>query len=393
MRVLVIQYFGDYRKVFKYFSEGHDETYYGQKYSINAVAEIGKKADDVATLCCRTKEPYDERLENGVRAIGTGFVDKIPTQKLLKLVQDYKPTHLIFRTPNRDLIRWAIKNNLKILMLLADSFNTQGLRGKIRNSQLANLLNHRQIEWVGNHNITASISLANIGVNPDKIIPWDWPYQINPDSFPAKSLSPHQKTWNIFYVGAVREDKGVGDVIEAIAHLKKQGISVKMTAAGKGEIEHFKSQAKSLHIEDAVEFLGLVPNKTVIPRMREADCVVVPSRSEYPEGFPKSINEGLCSRTPIIASDHPMFVRKLSHRNNALLFPASHPIALAECIQELISSPKLYQSLSSASSETWKNLQIPVKWANLIDHWLFTSPEHQQWLFKNRLSSGQYPEF
>jgi len=33
--------------------------------------------------------------------------------------------------------------------------------------------------------------------------------------------------------------------------------------------------------------------------MAEADAVLIPSRRTYPEGFPKTINEGLCSRTPL----------------------------------------------------------------------------------------------
>lgn len=392
MRILIVQYAGDYRQAFKRFLAGEDETYYAQKYSVDAVAEIGKKVEEVATLCCLTEEPYNERLENGVRAIGAGFSQKIQPQKLLKLVEEYQPTHLVMRTPNQEIIQWGIKKNIKILLTLADSFRSQGLRGKIRNYKLARLLNHQQIDWVGNHGITASISLTNIGVNPDKIIPWDLPHQTNPDSFPVKSLPSNKKTWEVLYVGLVIESKGIGDVIETIAHLRTQGTSIQLKIAGKGDVDSFKNKARHLKIENYVEFLGLVPNKTIIPLMREADFVIIPSRYEYPEGFPFTIFEALCSRTPIVASDHPMFVRKLSHRNNALIFPASNPIALAECLEELISSPELYESLSSASSETWKSLQLPVKWADLVNRWLFNSSENQQWLLKNTLSSGQYRE-
>ncbi|HEY9863479.1 MAG TPA: hypothetical protein V6D21_04800, partial [Candidatus Obscuribacterales bacterium] len=55
--------------------------------------------------------------------------------------------------------------------------------------------------------------------------------------------------------------------------------------------------------------------------------------------------------------------------------------------------PALYHSLSSSSDETLKSLQIPVKWAELMNKWVFDSPEHQQWLFEHRLSSGQYREW
>ncbi|HEY9863856.1 MAG TPA: glycosyltransferase, partial [Candidatus Obscuribacterales bacterium] len=311
MRLLIVQYGGDYREAVKRFAAGGEETYYGQKYSVDAVAKFGEKADEVATLCCLTEHPYNERLENGVCAIGTGFTRKIQDQKLLGLVKEFQPTHLILRTPNTAMIRWAIQSKLKILMMLADSFNSKGLRDKIRYYQLAKLLNNSQIDWVGNHGVTSGLSLANIGVNPNKIIPWDWPYEMTPNLFPAKNLQLNQETYEIFYVGLVIESKGVGDVIKAIAQLKTQGLSIRLKIAGKGDIESFKNQVRDLKIENSVEFLGLVPNKTIVPLMREADLVVVPSRHEYGEGFPKSINEALYSRTPIVASDHPMFLQKL----------------------------------------------------------------------------------
>lgn len=392
MRLLIVQYGGDYREAVKRFAAGGEETYYGQKYSVDAVANVGKKADEVATLCCLTEHPYNERLENGVRAIGTGFTQKIQAQKLVGLAKQFQPTHLILRTPNTAIIRWAIQSQLKILLMLADSFNSKRLRDKIRYYQLAKLLNSSQIDWIGNHGVTAGLSLANIGVNPNKIIPWDWPYEMTPHAFTTKNLQLHQETYEIFYVGLVIESKGIGDVIKAVAQLKTQGLSVRLKIAGKGDIERFKNQARDLKIENSVEFLGLVPNKTIVPLMREADLVVVPSRHEYAEGFPKSINEALYSRTPIVASDHPMFLKKLKNRDNALIFKANDPVSLAQCVKELLSDPVLYHSLSSSSYDTLKTLQIPVKWAQLMNNWLLDSPEHKQWLFEHRLSSGQYRE-
>jgi hypothetical protein len=49
-----------------------------------------------------------------------------------------------------------------------------------------------------------------------------------------------------------------------------------------------------------------------------------------------------------------------------------------------------YLNLSVASADAWKRLQIPVKWAEMINRWLYHSEENQQWLFDHRLSSGRY---
>jgi glycosyltransferase involved in cell wall biosynthesis len=192
------------------------------------------------------------------------------------------------------------------------------------------------------------------------------------------------------YVGSISEAKGVGDILDALGILKTEGLSVSLKIAGRGDLDSFKAKAAQLQITDNVEFLGLVPQKQIVHLMRAADAVVVPSRHEYPEGFPMTLYEAMCSRSPIVASDHPMFRGKLQHQTNAMIFPAGKATALADRIKTLKLDATLYQSLSYASEAVWQQLQIPVKWNDLIERWLFDSSENYQWLHEHRLSSGWY---
>jgi glycosyltransferase involved in cell wall biosynthesis len=390
MRLLILQYAGDYREAVQRFSEGEGETYYAQKYSVNAVAEIGKQIEEVTVLCCHTAEPYNEVLQNGVRAIGAGFKKEIQVKNLINLLEKQDPTHLIVCTPIREILSWAIKNKIQTIAVLADSFSTKGLRNKVQSYLLARLLNNKQIKWVFNHGINSCTSLQKIGVKSKKIIPWDWPSVVTPDSFSPKLLRVNVNTWNLFYVGSVTESKGVGDILEAIAKLRDKNLLVSLKIAGQGNIGYFINKAKQLKIEDCIEFLGLVPNNAVVHLMRKADLVLIPSRHEYPEGFPMTIYEALCSRTPIIASDHPMFQNNLKSGINAMIFLAGNSTALSECIEKVLSDSALYESLSVASFDAWKRLQIPVKWADMIKHWLDDLPENQQWLLDYQLASGRY---
>lgn len=390
MRLLFVQYGGDYREAAQRLAQGGGETYYAQKYSVDSVAAIGKKIEEVIVLCCMTKEPYNEILENGVRAIGAGFNQEIKVKKLIKLIEEQNPTHLIVRTAIREVFRWAIKKKVRTIALLAESVSKRGLRSKLRNYLLVDLLNDKQIEWVGAYGVNSSVLFQQIGVDSEKIIPWDFIVTETPNSFPSKKLSNDGKSWQLFYIGSLIESKGVGDVLEAISKLKSQKIPVSLRIAGKDENDYFHDKARQLKIEDCVEFLGLVPNNAVLPLMREADVVLVPSRHEYPEGFPLAITHALCARTPIIASDHPMFLNNLKDGKSAMIFPAGNAIALAECIKKLLNNPELYWNLSMTSYEAWKRLQIPVKWAEMINRWIDDTPEDQQWLFEHRLSSRRY---
>jgi glycosyltransferase involved in cell wall biosynthesis len=237
MRLLIVQYAGDYREAFERFSEGKGETYYAQKYSVDAVAEIGKSIEEVTVICCLTAEPYNQILANGVRAIGAGFQGNIDIKNLLCLIAEQKPTHLVVRTPIRQIFQWAIRNKVKTIATLADSFSNQGFRDKIKNFLLASILNNNQIEWIGNHGINSCLSLEKIGVKSSKIIPWDWPSVVTPDLFTEKKLPVGKSTWDLVYIGSITESKGVGDVIEAVAKLKAKNLSVNLKIAGRGEIE------------------------------------------------------------------------------------------------------------------------------------------------------------
>lgn len=390
MRLLIVQYAGDYREAFYNLAEGKGETYYAQQYSVDAVGKATTQADEVTTLSFLSNDRYDEVLPNGVRAIGAGFQHKVNRQTILEIIQNQHPTHIVLRTPDRAVLQWAIQNKVQVMVTLADSFNKPSIRDRVERYLLASLLNHPLVSWVGNHGVTASESLQSIGVNPNKIIPWDWPHAVTPDLYPQKTLRQHSGCWNILYAGHISESKGVGDVLGAIAALKARNLPVHLKIAGKGDTEALQAKMRQLQIEECVEFLGMVKNSDVIGLMRDADLVMVPSRHEYPEGFPMTIYESLCSRTPVVASDHPMFVRQLRHEQNAMIFPAGEAAACALQIETILTHPALYEKISYATQVTWKNLQVPVKWGDMLTSWLQNSPQDQEWLFRHRLSSGRY---
>jgi len=205
-----------------------------------------------------------------------------------------------------------------------------------------------------------------------------------------KEIPVKIKNLKLFYAGLLIQSKGVGDILEAVAKLRERKISVHLKMAGIGEEEFFYQRVEQLQIKDSVEFLGLLPSQTVEHLMRESDLVLVTSRHEYLEGFPLTIEHALRNRTPIVASDRPMFKTYLKHGVNSMIFEAGNSLALAECIAKLISDSALYHNLSVASHSTWYELRLPVKWAELIYRWLEDSPESKEWLFEKRLASEYY---
>lgn len=392
-RLLIVQYAGDYRQAYYTLAQDGAETYYAQRYSVELLAEYKQWCQEVATLIFKTDEFYDETLPNGVRSIGAGCMHRpIDDQQILDIVQKFQPTHLILRTPHASLLNWAIRNRVRCLVTLADSFQANKPKQWLKNLLLGRLLNHPWIDWVANHGVNSSMSLQSIGVSASKIIPWDWPAIITPTVFAPKTQVAANDHVNLFFAGAITEAKGIGDVLRAIPWLKQRNISVSLKIAGNGEIATFQREATRLGIEDAIEFLGLVPHHNIVNLMRAADVVLIPSRHEYPEGLPMTIYEALCSRTPIVASDHPMFRGRLQHEESALIFPQGNSTALGNCIDRLVFSPPLYERLSVTSEDAWNKIQIAVKWGDIVERWLVDSPDNRRWLAERCLNAELYTQ-
>ncbi|TVQ58044.1 MAG: glycosyltransferase [Spirulina sp. DLM2.Bin59] len=393
MHFMLVLYAGDYHNAWHRIHSGKQPTWHGHPFMVERFGKLSQH-HKVTILTCKSQKPYEDTLPDGCRVIEVGLAEPFKQHReLVARVASEDVTHLMIRAPIPGLIRWATRQqNLRTIAALAQSYSNKTLKGRLKNWRYARLFNHPKVEWVFNHNINSSYSLQSIGVNPAKIVPWDWPQtwlDRKPKVFPEQSGS---EPWTIFFVGSVIPNKGVGDGIDAVARLRHAGINIQFKIAGKGDIAGFQQQAETLGISDAVIFLGMIGNNEVIDYMTAADLVLISSRHNYPEGFPYTINQALLSRTPIIASDHPMFKGILQHRESAMIFPAGDGGAIAHCIQEVIASPSLYESLSRNSQSAWEFLQVPVRWGDVIDRWLGDTPGDRQWLAAHSLQSGRYAD-
>lgn len=388
MRITFVQY-GDFRDAALRFASGGDETYASQRYSVDSVLQLTERAEEVCVISV-TDTPYDEWLDGGVHVIGRQLYEKTTENELVELVAAQRPTHVVARSPIVPLLRWSLKNGLKTLPIFATSFPKEGLRSVWRYRRTAQVLNHRDVRWVGNHNRNSARALVRIGVDAAKVIPWDWPPQVTPEAFPAKRRDDPNAPFSLFYAGRVQETKGVGDAIRAVASLRKSGLDVRFSIAGSGETELYQKLAAELGVTEHVNFLGLIPHKDVVGAMHRHDVVVVPSQHAYPEGLPLTIYDAYCSRSPLVASDHPMFREQVVHGQAALVFRAGEPPALEQRIGELVRDPALYARLSAESGAAWERLQIPVKWRDLLERWLSDTEDDRRWLSERTIGSGRY---
>jgi glycosyltransferase involved in cell wall biosynthesis len=395
-RVLIILHAGDYYEAYQRMVKGLGEAYRHHNYALHSVEKLAQRDDveEAAVLGCITKDTYDHVLDIGFRVMGAATSPHKDPQEINRIIADYNPSHIVLRTPSTSILQWAIRHDVRTITLLADSFFSRNWKERIKNFWLARLLNNSAVEWVGNHHINSCVSLARIGVLKDKVVPWDWPWKEDSSSlFGPKTLSSDRGFIEGVYVGSISESKGVTDLLQGLSILRQKGIDIRLKLAGRpNNPDLFKQLILDLNLGDSVSFLGIVPNQEIVNLMRGSDIVFVPSRHAYPEGLPMTIFEALYARTPIVASDHPMFLNNIEDGFSALFFHEQDPTAIAQRVEKLIRDPDLYFKLSTNALAAWKKLQIPVVWADFIHAWLDDTPESIQWLHDESLASDAYQD-
>ena len=238
-RILVIQWRGDYREAYLRFAAGGEENYYAQRITVmEADRDMAQEHDAYAVMCLGGTPRFEELMPNGVTAMSAGSdSDKVNYTAVSELMAAFRPSHLILSTPDYKILSEAVAKGINVLPLFADTLlaATQGLSVPrrlvkkvghyLRVRRLARILNDRRIRFVGNHNVNACLHLVQNGVIADKVIPWDWPPVVRPDDFPPKQLAADARAWNLTFVGSMVPEKGPGDVIQALAELRRRGRS------------------------------------------------------------------------------------------------------------------------------------------------------------------------
>jgi glycosyltransferase involved in cell wall biosynthesis len=368
--VVLVQYAGEYAEAFWRLASGGQENYGFQKYSMDAVADLQDSHTSVSSVCCVSPERHDEVLPNGVRSVALGFrAAAVDQRQLWQAIAELRPTQIVLRTPMLRVLREARRNQIPVMALLADSFLEKGLRSWARHRLLARELNQPNVLVVADHGRNSCENLVAMGVRASKVVSWDWPHA---ESVHPPKLHPGSRTWDLFYAGMIIEDKGLGDMIEAVALLQREGRDVRLTCCGAGEIDKFRALAVQRGVSHRVDFQGLVSNAAVTAKMRSSDLVLVPSRHRYSEGSPKTIREAFGARTPVIGSDHPMFGGVLVDGENAVVFRAGEPRALADGVRHLMEGAALYERLSLHGAAGSHRLAADFTWAGALQAWVGT---------------------
>jgi len=376
-RIAVVQH-GDVREARRLRVAGDPEPYFGMHYSqgfldgwmagrphlvISLNAPVYREHQGDGTLVGLPEPPPIRPLPGTANQLRWA-------NRVIREFREFRPTHLLLRTGSlmaATILRAAVHHHWRTLAMFAGFFPNQRLYDRIVTGQIVRMLNHPLVFAAGNHRQPAADSMIEAGVDPRKAVAWDYPLVRDPKDYPFKELAPGPI--EIVYAGAMSLAKGVTDVIDAVATVRSNGRDFRLTLCGTGP-DLPAIQERAGHLGSAATFLGRVGNDEVFRRMAEATFVCVPTRHEFPEGFPLTLTEALTAHTPIVASDHPVFTRVLQDGDGLRYFPAGNGAAMAELLEKLAGDVTGYSELSRRTSIAFAKLQCPVRFHEVIQSWL-----------------------
>jgi len=147
-------------------------------------------------------------------------------------------------------------------------------------------------------------------------------------------------------VARLYADKGVADVLEAIAAARGDGLALRAIIVGDGpERESLEAHAGTLGLQSRVRFVGA---RNDIPEvLAAADLFVLGSRTR--EGFGVAVVEAMAVGLPVIATAVEGVPEVVVHERTGVLVPPRNPTALKRAVAELVEQPAVRRRLGRAA--------------------------------------------
>lgn len=180
--------------------------------------------------------------------------------------------------------------------------------------------------------------VARAGLDPERIVPFP---NFLPDSSFAEYRLGRKFSGRCVFIGQIKEEKGVFDIIEALKDSK--GLSCDYY----GQIiardnERFFEEIGSC---SACQYRGTLSNEEIIDALERYDVLLLPSRHPG-EGYPAVIIEAFAAGIPVIATDWKSLPELVEDGKRGILVPLSSPEKISEALARLADDDDLYDSIS-----------------------------------------------
>lgn len=174
----------------------------------------------------------------------------------------------------------------------------------------------------------------------------------------ASPLPPRRWRWRVLYVGRLDRQKGLDTAVEALAHLPALATLTIWGTGDKSYVSEMKALAARVGAADRVSFHGFADPERLIGAYEEADVVVFPVRWQEPFGLVPL--EAMALGRLVVTTARGGSAEYLRDQQNALVFGADNPAAIAERIRRLAEDQRLRERLLAGGRETAARFPVQV---------------------------------
>jgi glycosyltransferase involved in cell wall biosynthesis len=178
------------------------------------------------------------------------------------------------------------------------------------------------------------IPATRIAVVPNGVAPI-------PTSRPSRANEPCR----LIYVGKLRAEKGLSELIQALSQDDLRALPWSLTVVGDGAQAEYEAEAQKGGIAERMRFAGWLEPDAVAGELARADVYVLPS---HYEGMPLAVLEALSARLAVVTTHVGALPEILSDGVNARLVPPRDVLALHDALLALVRDQDLRERLANA---------------------------------------------
>lgn len=188
---------------------------------------------------------------------------------------------------------------------------------------------------------------------------------------PQETVRWNDECFQVLFLGVLIERKGVHDLLNAIALMKKDGLdNVKFVIAGTGvEEENLMRQCNELELGNYVEFTGWITSQRKVDLLKQSQMLVLPS---YNEGLPIAILEAISYGLPVVSTNVGDIAAAVLDGKNGYLIEPADVNGLANAMRNIMTDKEQYTLMSKASRRLAEVKFSDEKYFDLIKKIYFT---------------------
>jgi len=158
----------------------------------------------------------------------------------------------------------------------------------------------------------------------------------------------------ILYVGNLKKEKGVMELLNGFAAIHEKHPSLKLLYAGPGNMSsQIRNQAESMTLSDKVNLLGSVNHDQLPELISQARVLALPS---YNEGVPNVVLEAMACGTPVLVSDVGGIPEVVDEHVCGKIIPSKCDMAVAEGLDAILSTQWNKEKIKQHSQQfSWQN--------------------------------------